>query len=77
MSEFSPLVICENHAYHHFLHVRMRVRAAGGDPNSERVCGSCQEVKPLAAFVKDTSYTGYRALCMDCKNSDRRSERAA
>jgi hypothetical protein len=46
----SPLVICQDAAYHKLLHVRMRVRAAGGDPNTQRVCSTCRQPKDFAAF---------------------------
>jgi hypothetical protein len=44
------LVICQDSAYHALLHLRMRVLAAGGDPNTQRVCGTCKRVLPFAAF---------------------------
>lgn len=35
----SNLVICQDQAYHRLLHVRQRVKAFGGDPNTQRICG--------------------------------------
>jgi hypothetical protein len=46
----SNLVICESRAYHRLLHVRARVVAAGGNPNTERVCGRCLAAKPIDEF---------------------------
>ncbi len=46
----AQLVICEDQAYHMLLHARMRVRAAGGNPNTDALCGACRCVKPHAAF---------------------------
>jgi hypothetical protein len=44
------LVICQDQAYHRLLHWRMRIRAAGGNPNEERICSCCKAVKPHTAF---------------------------
>lgn len=72
----APLVICPSRAYHMFLHVRMRVKAAGGDPNRDRVCGSCGGVKPIGEFVKNTkSVSGVDARCKACLNAQRRARR--
>ena len=38
----SNLVICQDTKYHHLLHVRMRVRDAGGNPNTDRICAHCR-----------------------------------
>ncbi len=37
---YGTLVICESHAYHHFLHVRQRAFEATGDV-SQRKCSIC------------------------------------
>lgn len=47
------MVICENHAFHMLLHVRGRVVAAGGDPNTQRICCHCDVLKPFAEFCGD------------------------
>lgn len=49
---YGPLVICQDQAYHLLLHVRMRVKAAGGDPNTDRICHYCHDVKPMTAFTR-------------------------
>ncbi len=60
------LVICQDRHYHQLLHVRARVYAAGGDPNSQRICGKCQAVKNVDDFYgaqrrcKSCSYQGVR-----------------
>jgi hypothetical protein len=46
----APLVICQDGAYHRLLHVRMRVVRAGGDPNTQRICGHCGRVKSIDDF---------------------------
>ena len=72
----SPLVICPSRAYHCFLHTRMRVKAAGGDPNRDRVCGTCGMVKPIESFSKNPrAFSGVDARCKDCTNERRRVSR--
>jgi hypothetical protein len=48
----APLVICENQAYHRLLHMRMRIKAAGGNPNTDRICRYCRALNPIGEFVK-------------------------
>ncbi len=56
-AETSGLVICPDAAYHKALHVRMRIRAAGGNPWTDRICTYCRQPKPLAtAFSTLKSY---------------------
>lgn len=73
-SESSPLVICEDAAYHRLLHVRMRVRAAGGDPNTDRICYTCKHVKSISDFTPaDRSRKSW--YCRDCRNARNRARR--
>lgn len=51
----SNLVVCENQAYHMLLHQRQRVVAAGGDPNTQAICGKCKEAKDIADFYLQKS----------------------
>lgn len=44
------LVICQDRSYHRFLHTRRRVLLAGGNPNLDRICSACKQVKPLSEF---------------------------
>lgn len=44
------LVICQDAAYHKFLHFLGRVRALGGRPFLDRICSMCRRAKPLASF---------------------------
>jgi hypothetical protein len=46
----APLVICQDAAYHALLHARMRIKAAGGNPNTDRICVFCRLVKPISEF---------------------------
>lgn len=63
-SEFAPLIICQDQAYHSFLHVRMRVKAAGGDPNLHRICSDCKAVTLMADMAKCKS--GVSRQCKAC-----------
>jgi hypothetical protein len=66
-SELSPLVICQNEAYHKLIHARMRVKAAGGNPNNDKICGSCKEVKPKSEFnVCSANFDGLYTVCRSC-----------
>ncbi len=66
----APLVICQDEAYHQLLHRRMRILAAGGNPNADRLCGRCARALPLTAFHKDRSNPhGVAAVCRACRLS--------
>lgn len=52
------LVICPDRAYHMLLHVRQRVIDAGGDPNTQRICRTCGQLKGFAEF--------FRTQCRTC-----------
>lgn len=62
------LVICQDKAYHKLLHARARVVAAGGDPNTQAVCGACRQPKPFSAFYRmaDNASTGVNGRCKEC-----------
>lgn len=47
-NEDAPLVICENRAYHNLLHARMRIKSRGGDPNRQRWCGTCKQLRLIS-----------------------------
>ena len=76
----APLVICENRAYHNLLHARMRVKAAGGDPNTQALCSVCREVKPFEAFSLNkallrTNRVGRHDRCKVCRADYERRRR--
>lgn len=74
----SQLVICQSAAYHHLLHIRSRTLRAGGNPNTERLCLKCNEVKPLRRFIKDrTVGIGVKSCCLDCDAKRQRERRVA
>lgn len=76
----SNLVICQDAAYHKLLHYRARIVAAGGNPNTHKLCSACG-LKPLTEFgpcVRDKS-SGLQNLCRKCQSASysRRKGRAA
>jgi hypothetical protein len=75
MSDDAPLVICQDTAYHGLLHRRMRVRAAGGNPNTDAICGRCHQVKPLAAFGKSQRLGFPKGYCRECRRDYQREHR--
>ena len=77
------LVICPDDAYHMLLHVRMRIKTAGGNPNTDKICCRCKQVLPRTAFGKLTSSAdGLNNRCRKCacqytsESQTRRCQRA-
>jgi len=69
------LIICENQAYHSLLHVRQRVAKAGGNPDTDKICYSCKEVKYQDNFFKDRNrYLGITDICKSCYSEVDRSQ---
>jgi hypothetical protein len=65
----APLVICENHAYHMLLHHRMRIKARGGNPNTDRICSRCRNVKDRSDFNRfKLGFGGLSHYCRGCAN---------
>jgi hypothetical protein len=66
-NEFSPLVICQDRDYHWLLHVRTRIRDAGGNPNTDAICTTCKQVKPRTDFYKTKGRRlGLSTRCKAC-----------
>lgn len=62
------LVICEDAAYHRLLHVRARVLRAGGRPSADKICSTCQQVKPRTDFGASRGQTdGLDFRCRACR----------
>ncbi len=63
------LVICQDLAYHRLLHLRTRVLRAGGDPNTQRLCGICKTPKTFSEMGKSAQVksNGLVAQCLACK----------
>lgn len=64
----AQLVICPSRSYHQLLHVRMRIQAAGGNPNTQKLCGMCKQPKLLTEFYalhgkRQGQYSGYCRSC--------------
>lgn len=70
------LVICQDEAYHKLLHRRQRVRAAGGNPNTDLLCSVCRLPRPKEMFA--VRKTGERAgepiaFCSPCNRARRKA----
>lgn len=79
----SNLVICENKDYHRLLHSRARIVRAGGDPETQKICGSCHRLLYRTCFYASKEpkrRDGLRPRCIDCwskKTHDRYVQRHA
>lgn len=65
-SDDAPLVICQDQGYHRFLHARMRVQQAGGNPNTDAVCERCHGVKSRTEFRPNASAAFGVRVCLAC-----------
>lgn len=64
----SNLVICQDANYHLHLHARMRIKAAGGNPNTDAICGKCGAVKNRTEFHSNAGNThGVHSRCKQCR----------
>ena len=63
------LVICPNRSYHQLLHVRMKIKQRGGDPNLDKICGACGGLKRKTEFTKCRN--GRDGLYSECKTCTR------
>lgn len=70
----SPLVICQDRAYHMLLHALDRVRRAGGNPFTDRLCPLCQRVLIATAFAAG-NVRGRQCYCRTCVAEQRRARR--
>jgi hypothetical protein len=67
-NERSALVICQDRDYHWLLHVRTRIKQAGGNPNTDAICGNCQQVKSRTEFHQSKARRlGLDVLCKPCR----------
>lgn len=64
-NETSQLVICPNASYHRMLHARTRIIKAGGNPNTDRICRCCKQLKPLSVFIESIASSG-KWQCRRC-----------
>ncbi len=58
------LVICPDAGYHKLLHRRQRVKNAGGNPNTQWICSTCQQLLPLELF--HVRKVGVQRECKPC-----------
>jgi hypothetical protein len=66
-SDDAPLVICQDQKYHKLLHRRMAIVAAGGNPNTDKVCSRCRVPKNRALFSANRAQAdGLTQYCKDC-----------
>lgn len=76
------LVLCEDEAYHQLLHLRLRIRALGGNPNTDHVCGTCG-VLPRKEFynIRTGKYAGSPLseckACVAVRNKRRKEKKNA
>ena len=64
------LVVCQDKAYHKLLHVRARIVRAGGDPNLQKICSRCGDVKVLDEFnVRRSHSSGRQNICRACSKA--------
>ena len=66
----SNLVICQDVAYHRLLHQRARIVRAGGNTNTQRMCGVCGP-RDIACF-NPSARDGYQSKCRECLSVTRR-----
>ena len=71
----APLVICQDQRYHGLLHSRMRVKAAGGNPNTDFICSDCRCVVPRTLAADRTRPWPYSGRCRDCQRLVRTARR--
>lgn len=69
----SNLVVCQDKAYHKLLHRRLRIVKAGGNPNTQRICGECQKAKAFKEMVGDGRYP----QCRQCARERAARKRTA
>jgi hypothetical protein len=73
----SNLVICPDEGYHKALHVRMRVRARGGDPWTQRICATCQQLTAASLMGKRRDKLSSECKACSAQRVRRLHERAA
>ena len=70
------LVVCENAGSHNLLHMRTRIRAAGGNPNTDVLCCRCGLAKPHEeCSLSRSRQTGHQTsgrVCMAQRDTYRR-----
>ncbi len=78
----APLVICQDNSYHKLLHNLMRIKSAGGNPDTQKLCSRCKALKSRSEFNVNRYYSvdGLDYFCRPCvseKNAIQRARREA
>ncbi len=62
------LVICQDHAYHHHLHRRQRVKQFGGNPDTDKICYRCKKCCDMTENFHRLSRSpdGHTNICREC-----------
>jgi len=60
----SNLVVCQDRAYHKLLHVRLRIVRTGGNPNTQRICTLCKQLRLLTEM--STAHGVPNGACLRC-----------
>jgi len=69
------LVVLPNQRAHIREHAMERIRQAGGDPETQKICGTCTRVLGRLYFPRlKTSFDGLGSTCKGCANSRRRGK---
>lgn len=69
------LVVCPDDKYHLLLHARTRVINAGGNPDSQKICGACSTVLSKSLFsTVPKKWDGRSDSCKSCTNARRRGK---
>jgi hypothetical protein len=65
------LVICQDKGFHKLLHLRARVRAAGGNPNTDKICSTCKRVLNQTEFNHSSGRAGFKlqSACRECQSA--------
>lgn len=71
-NQTNNLVILQSQGEHSRLHKRMRILWAGGNPWTQQICVTCQQVKDLTDFsTRKATSNGFSLECRRCV-ADRR-----
>lgn len=71
------LVICENENYHRLLHLRMRILAVGGNPDTQKICSTCHSLKDRNYFYVNNSNAvdGLQNNCILCAKKHSKAQK--
>jgi len=70
------LLLCKNQSEHIKIHAATRIKKAGGNPEKDKICSRCKQVKPKTDFHIAKRADGYRCYCKACQSSIYQERRA-